>query len=212
MVHQRDINDCKDIKKPCHIKIEELDEVDDSAVVKKKGFLVKESKILKMWRSRWFILTSDFLYAFKGEDDQNQIPTEKIRLSDCSSVSVPVGTGKDHVFCVETPERTFLLRAASDFERDAWIAAIQDSCLSLFIDDGISKRLHKSDSLSKFSIPEDENEDSDLEELEESEDDADFAGKVGCDIWLKASALAISTPKSPVGLGLLLNLVADGLY
>lgn len=149
---------------------------DESMGIKKKGFLSKESKILKIWRKRWFVLTSTSLYAFKGKDVWNQSPTEEITLKEVMSV-----IGWDNgILRVETPERTLLLQAESDAERDEWIEAIADCCFPLFIngEDALSSPSRRSSRtsrrssrrLSTFSIPETDHEGEDSDTDHEVED------------------------------------------
>ena len=74
-----------------------------------EGFMVKQSKHLKEWRQRWFVLTSQYLCSFKAEGDYTN-PTEYVRLAECSTVrSAEDSTGKENSFCVQTAQRFFLL-------------------------------------------------------------------------------------------------------
>ena len=89
-----------------------------------EGFLVKQSKHLKEWRQRWFVLTPQYLCSFKTEGDYRN-PTEFIRLSECSTVrSADDQTGKDNSFCVQSAERAFLLIAAKQEDKEIWISRI----------------------------------------------------------------------------------------
>eukprot|EP00913_Durusdinium_trenchii_P011355 g10666.t1 len=44
----------------------------------KEGFLVKQSKHMKEWRRRWFVLTPQYLCSFKSQGEYRN-PTEHIR-------------------------------------------------------------------------------------------------------------------------------------
>eukprot|EP00418_Pyrodinium_bahamense_P013953 CAMPEP_0179125572 /NCGR_PEP_ID=MMETSP0796-20121207/59397_1 /TAXON_ID=73915 /ORGANISM="Pyrodinium bahamense, Strain pbaha01" /LENGTH=119 /DNA_ID=CAMNT_0020824283 /DNA_START=66 /DNA_END=425 /DNA_ORIENTATION=- len=90
----------------------------------KEGFLSKQSKHLKEWRKRWFVLTPEYLCSFKGQGDYRN-PTEFIRLRECSTVkSADEDTGKDNSFRVDTPARVFYLIADSAADKEAWIGHI----------------------------------------------------------------------------------------
>jgi hypothetical protein len=131
----------------------------------REGYLWKQSKVIKMWRKRWIVLTSSHLYSFKNESDSPGLPstketdptessTEFIRLDECACVGAFDHTaGQRHVMCIDTPDRTLLLSAASESERDAWTEALHNACLPLMILGGFRGR-----HLSRFSISEAENE------------------------------------------------------
>mmetsp|Transcript_43415 Transcript_43415/g.80899 ORF Transcript_43415/g.80899 Transcript_43415/m.80899 type:complete len:121 (-) Transcript_43415:240-602(-) len=89
-----------------------------------EGFLVKQSRHLKEWRQRWFVLTSQHLCSFKTEGDYRN-PTEFIRLSECLTVrSADELTGKENSFCVQSTERAFLLIASKALDKEVWISRI----------------------------------------------------------------------------------------
>lgn len=125
----------------------------DSADIIREGWLLKQSKVLKVWRKRWFVLTSSCLYAFKKENDTTR-PTEFICFDECSCVrALPNSAGQRNVLCLDTPDRTLLLRACSATERDAWTEAVHDAALpSMLIGGNLGHRL------SRFSITEEEDE------------------------------------------------------
>ncbi|CAE7833712.1 PH1 [Symbiodinium necroappetens] len=87
-------------------------------------FLVKQSKHLKEWRQRWFVLTPQYLCSFKTKGDYRS-PTESIRLSECFTVrSADDQIGKENSFCVQSVERSFLLIAPKRDEKELWISRI----------------------------------------------------------------------------------------
>mmetsp|Transcript_104929 Transcript_104929/g.197721 ORF Transcript_104929/g.197721 Transcript_104929/m.197721 type:complete len:223 (-) Transcript_104929:31-699(-) len=110
--------------------------------IKREGFLLKKSKVLKSWHKRWFVLTPQYLIAFKFENDRRQV-TEYIRLTDCSTVKPSDDeTGKENSFSVVTPKRTFFLIASSANEREVWIQAVMHSLpLAAQLSQGGSPRL-----------------------------------------------------------------------
>jgi len=92
--------------------------------VKKEGWLVKQSKHLKEWRKRWFVLTPQYLCSFKSQGEYRN-PTEAIRLRECSTVkSADEDTGKENSFRVDTQARVFYLIADSPSEKESWIGHI----------------------------------------------------------------------------------------
>mmetsp|Transcript_16966 Transcript_16966/g.27494 ORF Transcript_16966/g.27494 Transcript_16966/m.27494 type:complete len:118 (+) Transcript_16966:81-434(+) len=86
-----------------------------------EGSLVKESKILKTWRQRWFVLTPQYLCSFQNKGDYRN-PTEFIRLNQCSTVKS--SPDKENGLCVVTPDRTFNLIAQDGQDKEKWIGAI----------------------------------------------------------------------------------------
>lgn len=109
-------------------------DIDD---IRRAGFLVKESRILKSWRRRWLVLTPHYLYSFKTEGDYRR-PTESIKLGDCIAVkSAENDTGTKNSLFVVTPDRTFVLIADSAHEKDLWLGAIMSCCLPELICSGV---------------------------------------------------------------------------
>mmetsp|Transcript_104682 Transcript_104682/g.165281 ORF Transcript_104682/g.165281 Transcript_104682/m.165281 type:complete len:146 (-) Transcript_104682:262-699(-) len=117
----------------------------------REGFLLKESKVLKVWRKRWCVLTSSCLYAFKKQGD-NTHPTEFLRFDSCLCVKpLSHSAGHRNILCIDSPDRTFLLSANSDAERDAWAEALHNVCMPLMVCRGFHGRC-----LSEFPIVESE--------------------------------------------------------
>lgn len=94
----------------------------------KEGFLQKAGKhviqVRKIWRKRWFILTSDFLKYYEPGaqyNDSNLLGT--IPLGEIQSV---VSTkAPKFAFDVITKSRTYNFSAKSEFERDDWMITLQ---------------------------------------------------------------------------------------
>mmetsp|Transcript_43604 Transcript_43604/g.81063 ORF Transcript_43604/g.81063 Transcript_43604/m.81063 type:complete len:228 (-) Transcript_43604:102-785(-) len=144
--------------------------------IKCRGFLWKESKLIKTWRRRWLVLTSECLCAFKTEGSSEK-PTEYIRLMECYSVKSAENITErrmENSFCVVTAERTFVLIADSAAEKEAWMGAIVNCCLPQLI----CKESRRS--LSLFPILEDANESENRE--------VDVAA------WVHASELEVYDP------------------
>ena len=51
----------------------------------KEGFLKKESRIRKVWRERWVVLTSSYIYTFENKDIYRN-PTETIDVKKIKTV------------------------------------------------------------------------------------------------------------------------------
>jgi len=91
---------------------------------KKEGSLFKQSRFLKQWRKRWFVLNGHILYSFR---DKNNLasPTESIDLKVFSSVkSSEDYTNKQFSFDVYSNEQCFSMQAPSETEKEDWIRAI----------------------------------------------------------------------------------------
>mmetsp|Transcript_84035 Transcript_84035/g.146219 ORF Transcript_84035/g.146219 Transcript_84035/m.146219 type:complete len:223 (-) Transcript_84035:264-932(-) len=134
--------------------------------IKREGFLLKQSKVLKNWRARWLVLTPQYLYAFKSQGDYHN-PTEVLCLTDCSCVeSADKETGTTNSFCVITPSRTFLLVASSAAEKEQWMSEITSSCVPMVC----SSR--RSPCIPLDAILEDDDEEADDDDKISAEEDA----------------------------------------
>mmetsp|Transcript_120207 Transcript_120207/g.347393 ORF Transcript_120207/g.347393 Transcript_120207/m.347393 type:complete len:123 (-) Transcript_120207:173-541(-) len=90
----------------------------------KQGWLIKQSRFVKEWRKRWFVLTHQYICSFKAQGELRN-PTEAIRLRECSCVkAADEDTGKTNSFRVESPNRVFFLIADTAAEREEWIGNI----------------------------------------------------------------------------------------
>eukprot|EP00743_Colponemidia_sp_Colp-15_P001076 GILK01001187.1.p1 GENE.GILK01001187.1~~GILK01001187.1.p1 ORF type:complete len:126 (-),score=15.73 GILK01001187.1:153-530(-) len=90
----------------------------------KEGWLFKQSKFIKEWRRRWFVLTATHLYSFKSQGVYKN-PTEVIDLRNCSTVkSAEEELNTEFAFRVDTPDRTFFLQASELSDKESWIGSI----------------------------------------------------------------------------------------
>lgn len=90
----------------------------------KEGFLEKQSRHLKRWKKRWFVLQDSTLYSFKTERVYES-PTEVIDLRVFSSVkSSEDFTNRSHSFDVYSADMVFSMVAGSENEKEDWIRAI----------------------------------------------------------------------------------------
>lgn len=90
----------------------------------KEGYLFKQSRHLKQWRKRWFVLDDNKLYSFKDKSSTKDA-TETIDLKVFSSVkSSEDYTGKANSFDVYSPDFTFSMAAENETDKEDWIRAI----------------------------------------------------------------------------------------
>ena len=57
----------------------------DSSEKLKEGFLKKESRIRKVWRDRWVVLTTSYIYTFENQGIYKN-PTEEIEVKNIKTV------------------------------------------------------------------------------------------------------------------------------
>jgi len=90
----------------------------------KEGWLEKQSRHLKRWKKRWFVLQDSTLYSFQKERVYDK-PTEVIDLRVFSSVkSSEDYTNRTHSFDVYSADMVFSMVAGSETEKEDWIRAI----------------------------------------------------------------------------------------
>ena len=101
----------------------------------KEGFLKKESRIRKVWRDRWVVLTKSHLYTFENRNIYKN-PTETIEVKNIRSVKTDQTKGQRFVFVshkscnniklqtIKTEEIDFYFEANNFEEKEQWIGAI----------------------------------------------------------------------------------------
>lgn len=90
----------------------------------KEGYLEKQSRHLKRWKKRWFVLQDSTLHSFKKEKNYEN-PTESIDLRVfCSVKSSEDYTNRQHSFDVYSADHVFSMVAVSENEKEDWIRAI----------------------------------------------------------------------------------------
>eukprot|EP01084_Bolivina_argentea_P152496 266017_1 len=89
----------------------------DKNTIEKQGWLEKKSKYLGVWRSRWFILTREYLFIYT---EKNTKENAKTIIQLCT---ISVTTFSDTIFKVEGDEN-YLLKASTGNEKQQWIDAI----------------------------------------------------------------------------------------
>mmetsp|Transcript_5656 Transcript_5656/g.16837 ORF Transcript_5656/g.16837 Transcript_5656/m.16837 type:complete len:165 (-) Transcript_5656:534-1028(-) len=96
----------------------------DVSEIRKEGYVLKESAIIRQYRKRWLVLTRTHLYTFK-KDRSYLEPTEVVDLKACGTVkSADDITNKPYSFTVQVPDRNFYFTCVNDKERNEWVAAI----------------------------------------------------------------------------------------
>mmetsp|Transcript_21134 Transcript_21134/g.56955 ORF Transcript_21134/g.56955 Transcript_21134/m.56955 type:complete len:182 (-) Transcript_21134:350-895(-) len=96
----------------------------DVTEIRKEGYVLKESAIIRQYRKRWLVLTRTHLYTFK-KDRSYADPTEVVDLKACGTVkSADDITNKPYSFTVQVPDRNFYFTCVNDKERNEWVAAI----------------------------------------------------------------------------------------
>ena len=95
-----------------------------AADVIKEGWLYKESRFLKEWRKRWFVLTKGHLFSYKEMKIYSK-PTEAIEMSKCRTVkSIEEEINRPHAFKLEALDRVFRLQAENYSEKEGWIGSL----------------------------------------------------------------------------------------
>lgn len=90
----------------------------------KTGWLEKQSRYIKQWKRRYFVLQDHILYTFKSEQSLTT-PTEIIDLTIFSSVkSSEDYTNKPYSFDIYSSDTVFSICADSETTKEDWIRAI----------------------------------------------------------------------------------------
>ncbi|KAL7982081.1 hypothetical protein Chor_001138 [Crotalus horridus] len=89
----------------------------------KEGYLTKQGKIVKNWKTRWFTLHRNELKYYK--DQTSTEPIRALDLTECSAVQFDYSQEKVNCFCLVFPMRTYYLFAKTGVEADEWIKILQ---------------------------------------------------------------------------------------
>ncbi|XP_050800433.1 dual adapter for phosphotyrosine and 3-phosphotyrosine and 3-phosphoinositide [Gopherus flavomarginatus] len=89
----------------------------------KEGYLVKQGKIVKNWKMRWFTLHRNELKYFK--DQMSTEPIRALDLTECSAVQFDYSQERVNCFCLVFPLRTYYLCAKTGIEADEWIKILR---------------------------------------------------------------------------------------
>lgn len=97
----------------------DMDSDPGKAVTSKEGFLIKEGKIRKSWKTRWFVLRGTRLSYFGTK--QSKLPINRIDLSQARAVDNSEYKQRQYCFSVELPRRTYYLQASCAEDRQQWV-------------------------------------------------------------------------------------------
>ena len=101
----------------------------------KEGFLKKESRIRKVWRERWVVLTTSYIYTFENQGIYRN-PTEEIDVKKIKTVKTDeTKNGFNFVSHIKitylliiqkivTEDDVFYFEAKNFEEKESWIGAI----------------------------------------------------------------------------------------
>ena len=100
----------------------------------KEGYLKKESRIRKVWRERWVVLTTSCLYTFENQGIYRN-PTETIEVKNIKTVKTDeTKNGFNFVSIIilyfifiqkiVTDDTIFYFEAKTFEEKESWIGAI----------------------------------------------------------------------------------------
>ncbi|XP_053112323.1 dual adapter for phosphotyrosine and 3-phosphotyrosine and 3-phosphoinositide isoform X2 [Hemicordylus capensis] len=89
----------------------------------KEGYLTKQGRIVKNWKTRWFTLHRNELKYYK--DQTSTEPIRALDLTECSAVQFDYSQDKVNCFCLVFPVRTYYLYAKTGVEADEWIKILQ---------------------------------------------------------------------------------------
>lgn len=87
------------------------------------GYLSKQGGPLKAWKSRWFTFEEKSCQLFYYRTAQDINPLGKVDLS-CATFSYPL-QGEEGTFYIQTPERTFILKAPNRDAQMYWLQQLQ---------------------------------------------------------------------------------------
>lgn len=94
----------------------------------KHGFLKKRSKILHLWKTRFFILNEKYLFAFTGVEKDADC-TMVMLLENCTDIRVcDSEIKKENSFCIRFNGTNYFFRARSEEDRSDWIEKIAKYC------------------------------------------------------------------------------------
>lgn len=94
----------------------------------KEGYLEKQGALVKNWKRRYFILKKGSLYYYKEKEAKT--PRGLINLINAQVTSNESSNmNYVHTFCILTGNRTWIIAAKDEAEKQSWIQAISASVL-----------------------------------------------------------------------------------
>ena len=89
------------------------------------GFLKKQSKYMKLWKTRFFILTNHYLFAFTGIENDADC-TMALDLSTILTIEeIEEKEGKKNVFVVRCPTINYFFKAENEDIKKKWFFELQ---------------------------------------------------------------------------------------
>jgi len=102
-------------------------------VSNRSGYLVKKGRTNKVWKKRWFVLSSNILVYYKtreGEEAAENLAGKIVLNQDCSVNVADESIKRRFCFILSTRFRNYFLQAADQYEMAAWIESIRFHCRS----------------------------------------------------------------------------------
>jgi len=94
----------------------------------KRGWLIKQGRVVKNWKRRFFVLKDGSLAYFERDDDV--VPKGELSLYGAAVVYVePPKIDKEHCIEVSTPSRSLFIHAESKPEIQQWALCIQRAAI-----------------------------------------------------------------------------------
>ena len=101
----------------------------------KEGFLKKESRIRKVWRDRWVVLTTSYLYTFENQviyrNPTEEIDVKKIKTVKTDETKNGFNFVSQYIIIyliiiqkIVTEDSIFYFEAKNFEEKESWIGAI----------------------------------------------------------------------------------------
>eukprot|EP00730_Choanoeca_flexa_P019381 TRINITY_DN9461_c0_g1_i2.p1 TRINITY_DN9461_c0_g1~~TRINITY_DN9461_c0_g1_i2.p1 ORF type:complete len:314 (+),score=51.19 TRINITY_DN9461_c0_g1_i2:126-1067(+) len=87
-----------------------------------RGYLRKEGKKVKNWKRRWFHLRDTYIYYYRDRGIHN--PLGQIDLDECTGVGFRDDPGLEFGFDIVTSDRTYLLQADTEHDREMWVNSV----------------------------------------------------------------------------------------
>ncbi|XP_047145188.1 uncharacterized protein LOC105844333 isoform X2 [Hydra vulgaris] len=94
----------------------------------KEGFMEKKTGIIKMWKSRYFVLLDDVLCYFLREEQKESLrPTGRIFFSDTTYIDRTEKKSHPYAILIQTQSKKHLISCASYREREDWVNKIWEA-------------------------------------------------------------------------------------
>eukprot|EP00743_Colponemidia_sp_Colp-15_P007488 GILK01008093.1.p1 GENE.GILK01008093.1~~GILK01008093.1.p1 ORF type:complete len:552 (-),score=95.49 GILK01008093.1:125-1780(-) len=105
------------------------------------GFLMKRGKLNRAWKERWFVLKGDKLYYRKTQDghEKKTHAITFIPIGDCTVKESKEDENGKYSFDIITNHRIYSLRAKSQSDMEAWIAAVSKQTALKYENDYIAQ-------------------------------------------------------------------------